>query len=142
MRSQAVGDGTITHATVHITPATLVSAVDNWVDTWVSNKATLATAPNIKRDTEWEQPFGDADEANERPRVLFVGLHACGSLTPDILRALISCLSPLSGMEQSRLWTAAGAVVVGCCYNLMDPIGEPPLTFRLLRTMLIITTLY
>jgi len=58
--------------------------------------------------------------------VLFVALHACGSLTPDILRAYISA----SHSSSSRTWYPVGLVVIGCCYNLMNPVG-PSVLFSL-----------
>ncbi|EIN12438.1 hypothetical protein PUNSTDRAFT_97172 [Punctularia strigosozonata HHB-11173 SS5] len=90
--------GTITRKTVHITPETLISAVDEWANS-VSTEG-------------------------EPPSVLFMGLHACGSLTPDILRALLAS-SDSSRQDWPRPWKAAGAVVVGCCYNLMSPSDFP-----------------
>ena len=57
--------------------------------------------------------------------VLFVALHACGSLTPDILRAFIAAAkSADNGPPASSHWAPRGAVVVGCCYNMMKPEGE------------------
>jgi hypothetical protein len=54
---------------------------------------------------------------SEPAPVIFVALHACGSLTPDILRAFISA------SRSRRTWYPAGLVAVGCCYNLMNPVG-------------------
>jgi hypothetical protein len=44
---------------------------------------------------------------SRRPRVVLVGLHACGDLTPNMCRAFAAAD------------TAAALVVVGCCYNLL-----------------------
>ena len=60
---------------------------------------------------------------SEPAPVIFVALHACGSLTPDILRAFISA------SRSRRTWYPAGLVVVGCCYNLMNPVGPSVLSF-------------
>jgi hypothetical protein len=98
-------DGFITHKTVHITPETLLSAVDDWISesTDADGSETLSSR-------------------GQRPSVLFVGLHACGSLTPDILRAVLAARADPS-VSLQRKWTMAGAIVVGCCYNLMSPSG-------------------
>ncbi|TFK48632.1 hypothetical protein OE88DRAFT_1614951, partial [Heliocybe sulcata] len=83
------GAGSLTHKTVRITPDTLKSAVDEWT-------AGQGAVP-----------------------VLVVALHACGSLTPDIVRC---CLA-----QRRENWTLAGAVLVGCCYNLIVPSDcDPP----------------
>ena len=60
---------------------------------------------------------------SEPAPVIFVALHACGSLTPDILRAFISA------SRSRRTWYPAGLVAVGCCYNLMNPVGLFALSF-------------
>ncbi|KAF9454770.1 hypothetical protein P691DRAFT_754327 [Macrolepiota fuliginosa MF-IS2] len=94
----------ITHKTIHITPEGLYATVDEWIS------VTSAPSPNP----------GGMGGANHIP-VLLVGLHACGSLTPDILRTFYQ-----SGNEPEG-WKFAGVVVVGCCYNLMNP-GDFPLS--------------
>lgn len=53
--------------------------------------------------------------------MLFVALHACGSLTPNILRAFISRLRDNEGREK---WHPRVAVIIGCCYNLLEAGGE------------------
>jgi Methyltransferase domain len=79
----------ITHKTALIKPASLLDAVDEWV---------VGTG------------------SDQRVPVLFVALHACGSLTPDTLRAVTAA-------RKSRPWYPCAAVIVGCCYNLMYPGG-------------------
>ncbi|KAG6900390.1 hypothetical protein C0993_011378 [Termitomyces sp. T159_Od127] len=79
----------ITHRTVHLTPATLVSAIDAWVP------PCATPVP-----------------------VLLVALHACGSLTPDLFRAVLS-------LPENHSWYPAAVVAVGCCYNLMHPADFP-----------------
>ncbi|KAM6494117.1 Methyltransferase domain containing protein [Amanita muscaria] len=86
----------IFHKTVHITPDTLIPAIDGWI-----------------RETK------EGDDGRPDP-VLFIALHACGSLTPDVLRACVNAAC----RKESR-WTLAGAVVVGCCYNLIKPTDFP-----------------
>ena len=85
----------ISHKTIHITPDTLIPAVDDWVH---------ETLDRIDDDPD---------------PVLFLALHACGSLTPDILRACVN-----SAHRKNATWRMAGAVVVGCCYNLIKPTGK------------------
>ena len=46
-------------------------------------------------------------------RILFVCLHACGDLTPTVLRAFVDCTD------------AVAVVAVGCCYNLVTEAGTP-----------------
>jgi hypothetical protein len=90
----------IDHRTVLITPESLLEVVDDWV----GNTQT-------------------ADVDNRPPiPVLFVALHACGSLTPDMLRAFLSRTSDSKSIR--RTWRPLSIVGVGCCYNLMFPGGK------------------
>lgn len=57
--------------------------------------------------------FGSIPDGSSLP-VVFVALHACGSLTPEILRK-VSEFQP----SADRRWHVAGALIVGCCYNLL-----------------------
>ncbi|EPQ54716.1 hypothetical protein GLOTRDRAFT_116519 [Gloeophyllum trabeum ATCC 11539] len=91
--------GSLTHKTIRINPDTLRSAVSEWT-------------------SEHEHKH------SEPVQVLVVALHACGSLTPDILRGVLAS----RGGEQR--WTPAAALVVGCCYNLMSE-NDFPLSKRL-----------
>ncbi|KAJ2920506.1 hypothetical protein H1R20_g16588, partial [Candolleomyces eurysporus] len=86
----------IDHRTVLVKPDSLLDAVDTWVHA------------------------GQND--GEPIPVLFVALHACGSLTPDMLRAFLArAVSPRGARET---WYPLAIVTVGCCYNLMYPGGE------------------
>ncbi|KAF8630866.1 hypothetical protein AX17_005225 [Amanita inopinata Kibby_2008] len=89
----------IAYKTIHITPSTLIPTINDWVS------ETTCEAND-------EDPGPDP--------VLFVALHACGSLTPDILR---TCMS--SARQNHPGWKAIGAVIVGCCYNLIRPSDFP-----------------
>ncbi|KAF7365455.1 Methyltranfer-dom domain-containing protein [Mycena venus] len=64
------------------------------------------------------QEEGEADPAP----VLLVALHACGSLTPDILRTFFI---QQDAPKDRRLWTPVGVIAVGCCYNLLAPQDFP-----------------
>ncbi|CAL1713441.1 unnamed protein product [Somion occarium] len=48
--------------------------------------------------------------------ILWVALHACGSLTLDILRAFILRRRQ---NDQDVCWRPSAAVIVGCCYNMV-----------------------
>jgi hypothetical protein len=87
----------IDHRTVLITPESLLRVVDDWV--FVAQTANQPPIP-----------------------VLFVALHACGSLTPDMLRAFLSRIGDSEPMR--RTWRPLSIVAVGCCYNLMFPGGK------------------
>ena len=91
--------GSLTHVTCHITPSSLNSSVSSWV-----------------HDLGYE--------TDEPVSVLFVGLHACGTLTLDIFRAFLSHhTSSRLGDPHEKAWMPAGAVVIGCCYNRMSLHG-------------------
>jgi hypothetical protein len=86
----------IDHRTVLVKPESLLGAVDAWIH--------------------------DGQNDGKPVPVLFVALHACGSLTPDMLRAFLTrAISPRDAREN---WYPLGIVTVGCCYNLMYPEGE------------------
>ena len=67
---------------------------------WESPAAAAASLQALLRDAL-------PPELGPRPRVVLVGLHACGDLTPNLCRAFAACDA------------AAALVVVGCCYNLL-----------------------
>ncbi|KAF8494544.1 methyltransferase domain-containing protein [Gautieria morchelliformis] len=91
----SVANGSLTHEMISITPQTLHSSVSRWI----SDQSTCQTTP-----------------------VMLVALHACGTLTPDILRCFLATQDP------QKSWYAAALVVVGCCYNLMSPDSDFPLS--------------
>jgi len=90
----------LSHQTVHIgDAASLRTVVSSW----------------IAEDTP----------SNEIVPIVVVALHACGDLTPSILRFLTTCK-----LDPPRQWRVVGAVVVGCCYNMMSLSSKldcPPL---------------
>lgn len=109
-------DERITHRTIHITPTTLLSSIDEWI----LSEADISKQHSNAGGAEKEQA------GNPIP-VLFVALHACGSLTPDIIRAFLSygAASSNGTTGRKKKWIAAGVLVVGCCYNLLAPSGMP-----------------
>lgn len=76
---------------------------------------------------EWIGALSQEDESDIRENetrivpVVFVALHACGSLTPAILQEALD--NRLNRVSSRRVWFVAAVVVVGCCYNLMGKQG-------------------
>ncbi|KAJ7163247.1 methyltransferase domain-containing protein [Mycena filopes] len=103
--------GSITQKTIHITPATLCASIDEWISDISSKEEELL---------ELER------EADPAP-VLLVALHACGSLTPDILRTFFIQRTTASKEDDRRRpsWTPIAILAVGCCYNLLAPQDFP-----------------
>ncbi|KAF5315094.1 hypothetical protein D9619_007015 [Psilocybe cf. subviscida] len=74
--------------------------------------------------SEWVREGSDETEGDRgQAPVLFVALHACGSLTPALLRAFLAAST--AQRDGDTIWRPAGAVAVGCCYNLMNPTDFP-----------------
>jgi len=99
----------LTYKTLAITSDVLLDAVDEWI-------SDQSSGPGISQD---------ASKAVSEPiltPVLVVALHACGSLTPSTLRAF---LSRLRALNSETTWVPRAAVVVGCCYNLLEPRDFP-----------------
>ena len=93
----SVTAGSLTHEMIRITPQTLHTSVSHWI----SHRSVSHATP-----------------------VMFVALHACGTLTPDILRCFLENqdkIQPSRSRSSTQAWHAAALVVVGCCYNLMSP---------------------
>jgi hypothetical protein len=104
--------GSITHKTAYITPETLRAALDEWMDELNGDHARIHDS-----DPQRDDSHGRKEDSNAEPRpILIVALHACGSLTPDILRTYLA--------GGGRGWKPAALVVVGCCYNLLREEGE------------------
>ncbi|KAF8552764.1 hypothetical protein OG21DRAFT_1443021 [Imleria badia] len=106
--------GSLTHRTVHVCPQTLEESITDWLS-----------------DPSGVQQHGDpgihhSPASTEPVPVLMVALHACGSLTVDVLRAF---LTDRTRAPQAKgvgcLWKPHSLVVVGCCYNLMSPSDFP-----------------
>ena len=62
----------------------------------------------------------DPDEAV----VILTGLHACGDLTPTMLKVFAEKRGSSRQGEESRRLTFDAIAVVGCCYHRMSPIDE------------------
>lgn len=91
----------VIHRTLFITSNSLLHAVDEWI-------------AGLKLDRK-----------HTPHPVLITGLHACGSLTPAVLRCFVD-LHIRSNQETSdeRGWAPSALVLVGCCYNLMRSSGN------------------
>lgn len=90
--------GSITYRKVWVSTGSLVPEVEGWV-------RDLDTKP------ETASP------------VMFTGLHACGSLTPAVLRSFVD-LTRSHPKSESGVWFPSSLVLVGCCYTLLAPDGE------------------
>ncbi|KAI0768972.1 methyltransferase domain-containing protein [Trametes elegans] len=115
--------GSLTYVTAKIDPETLLDSTHGWIDRQLA--AANASSPSGC------SPSTAQREPSPAP-VLFVALHACGSLTPDILRAFAAALkaeppshSPPGPVLAEAAWTPAAAAVVGCCYNMLRPEDVP-----------------
>ncbi|KAI9064648.1 hypothetical protein FKP32DRAFT_1591271 [Trametes sanguinea] len=99
--------GSLTYVTAKIDANTLREATRAWVE-------TDSTDSDRRRSQ---------DQAGHTPKpILFAALHACGSLTPDILRAFAT---QHNAAPSPASWTPRAAVVVGCCYNMLRPEDVP-----------------
>lgn len=102
--------GSLTYVTTAIDADTLRESTHNWIE---RERVTGSVGGT---------PISTQDRAERGPTpVLFVALHACGSLTPNILRAF--AVGARSGMTNAAAWTPRAAVIVGCCYNMLHPEG-------------------
>lgn len=103
--------GLLTHRTVHICPRTLEESIADW----------LTDPPRIQKrdDSDIYSPT-----CPEPVPVTLVALHACGSLTVDVLRTFLSdrARAP-QAKDIRRAWRPHSLIVVGCCYNLMSSSG-------------------
>ncbi|CAE6391222.1 unnamed protein product [Rhizoctonia solani] len=95
----------VTHRTLFITSDSLLHAIDEWIERL------------------------DVDQGTTPCPVLITGLHACGSLTPAVLRCFIDlCTRFGQEVANKRRWAPVGLALVGCCYNLMHNSGDFPLS--------------
>jgi len=102
LRQKSPSDqGSFTYRIGNITPGALLRSVDEWI--------ADISPPAVE---------------SHPPSVVFVALHACGSLTPDILRTSVSEMRGSNGGNRS--WSLNAAIVVGCCYNMMEGKGSSP----------------
>lgn len=110
--------GSLTHQTICINPHTLESSIRDWLLSSEDNRIAGSMIGDLLVDRT------DQRTPEEKPvPVMMVALHACGSLTPDVLRAFLSNRRRPSAPD--AIWTAQAIVIVGCCYNLMAPEDFP-----------------
>jgi hypothetical protein len=93
-------DGDVPRQTVKLDTPSLIQSVDAWA-------------------SSLQPPHGQQQPCSATVPVVLVALHACGSLTVDALRAFLH--------PPSQHFHLAGALLVGCCYNLLRP-GDFPLS--------------
>ena len=114
---------------------TAVSAVQEAESATLAYRKIVITAESLVKVTEdWIQQSTVPDQV-ETPAtpplhhtpVFLVALHACGSLTLDVLRAFVEQSQRAQSGQGS--WKPAGGLVVGCCYNLLRPEGKLPRLF-------------
>lgn len=101
-----LGLGTLDYETITIDAESLVSVTDRWMTKERPLTSETTTSCQL--------------HSSHRP-ILWVALHACGSLTLDILRAFVRRLRQ---KDESSTWSPVGAFIVGCCYNMLRPEGE------------------
>jgi hypothetical protein len=92
--------GSLTYKISKVTPSSLLQLVDEWI-------ADLSPTAGL-----------------HPPSVVFVALHACGSLTTDILRTYVSAIR--GSDREKHSWSLKAAFIVGCCYNMMEGKGRYP----------------
>lgn len=96
--------GSVTYKTLFISDTErLADVVGEWL--------------NQTRDVPAE---GTTSRCTDSAPVIITGLHACGSLTPTVLRAFTTLSSRPRRKPQ---WCASSLALVGCCYNLLHPSG-------------------
>ncbi|KAL6300093.1 methyltransferase domain-containing protein [Sparassis latifolia] len=107
------GKDLLTYKTTRITADSLLKVTDEWInDQVLGNSIPHLHVCNL-----------DETQSDQEPVPVFlVALHACGSLTPHILRAF---LSSCRADDTTRTWVSSAAVIVGCCYNMLDPKDFP-----------------
>lgn len=113
--------GSLTHQTICINPRSLESSIHEWLFSGEDDQ--IAGCTSMIGDLPVDRTARRTPMGKPVP-VMMVALHACGSLTPDVLRAFLSNHRRPSA-PSVRIWTAQALVVVGCCYNLMALEGEP-----------------
>ncbi|KZO96923.1 hypothetical protein CALVIDRAFT_104640 [Calocera viscosa TUFC12733] len=85
----------LTHVTHHISRGTLPGLVRDWLQTEDSNASSY-----------------DKD-------IIVVGLHACGSLTVEVMRACIDNIKAQNSSARAG-WNVEACAIVGCCYNMLS----------------------
>jgi hypothetical protein len=91
--------GSLSHLLLKVDPQSLDHAVSEWTGRHKSD-------PEREHD-DWENA------------VHLVALHACGGLTPNVLRQFTT--QNERATHDASLWLPTGVSAVGCCYHLIDP---------------------
>ncbi|RPD54680.1 hypothetical protein L227DRAFT_482771, partial [Lentinus tigrinus ALCF2SS1-6] len=120
--SNNTSQGSLTYVTTCIDKESLLSSTQAWLGNAGPSGLQSASLPTHQSTLSHEA---------SATHVLLVGLHACGSLTLDILRAFVaaatrSLRTGTSASPEPASWIPQGAVIVGCCYNMMRPEGKWP----------------
>ncbi|KAI0689417.1 methyltransferase domain-containing protein [Cerioporus squamosus] len=113
LNSRGASAGSLTYVTTRIDKESLLASTRAWVE-------------DVRRSGRQSSTEHEAAPTS----VLMVALHACGSLTLDILRAFVAAAARghrtgVSAGQERISWTPQGAVIVGCCYNMMQPEDFP-----------------
>ncbi|KAF9508321.1 hypothetical protein BS47DRAFT_1332775 [Hydnum rufescens UP504] len=107
--------GSITYRNAFVSSDSLVQEIESWIASFPCD-----TQPHVGRT--------QSDHARTYP-VIMTGLHACGSLTPTVLRSFVSLSDPDSAPPDSHSsgiqWKPSALALVGCCYNLMKESDFP-----------------
>ncbi|KAI9462944.1 hypothetical protein HD554DRAFT_1999706, partial [Boletus coccyginus] len=108
--------GSLTHRTLHVCPRTLEESIADW----------LTDPPRIQQCDHPDIHHSPTRPDSEPVPVMMLALHACGSLTVDVL---CTFLSDRAQAPQAKGVEPHSLVVVGCCYNLMStsdfPLSKP-----------------
>lgn len=100
--------GSVTYKSLFVSDT---QSLENAVDEWLSSDSDRSNVNDESRRRQ-EIPVP----------VAFTGLHACGSLTPTLLRAFTTFASRKERRGAQR-WCSDSLALVGCCYNLLHPAG-------------------
>lgn len=111
--------GSITYRNSLVSRDSLAQEIESWIVPFPCNTRQLVD----------HIPSGHNSRTRTYPLII-TGLHACGSLTPTVLRSFISLadsrVARLGSHSSNIQWepSALKLALVGCCYNLMKESGE------------------
>ncbi|KAH7103286.1 methyltransferase domain-containing protein [Auriculariales sp. MPI-PUGE-AT-0066] len=98
--------GSLSHVLLRVNPQSLDQAITEW--------------------TGASQPSSNEDNTAPANAVHLVALHACGGLTPNILRQVVTQCRRAT--DDPSLWLPTGMSAVGCCYHLIDQTSDFPMS--------------